>query len=121
MEQSELVSYLKEAKVGELQSLIIRLEDELGVTARSPQVYVEHQHTPEPEFEQTEFDLVLLGFEGKKVDVIKEIRKLTGLGLKESKTMVEETPSVIREGLPKKEAEDAAALLRGAGATVELR
>ena len=71
--------------------------------------------------EKTEFDVVLNGFGGNKIAVIKEVRALTGLGLKEAKETVENAPSVIKEGVSKDEAEEVKAKLEGAGAEVELK
>ncbi|WP_457670686.1 50S ribosomal protein L7/L12 [Thiolapillus sp.] len=71
--------------------------------------------------EQTEFDVVLTGFGDKKVGVIKAVRGLTGLGLKEAKDAVEGTPSVLKEGVSKEEAEEAKKTLEEAGASVEIK
>jgi len=71
--------------------------------------------------EQSEFDVVLTGFGDKKVGVIKAVRGLTGLGLKEAKDAVEGTPSVLKEGVSKEEAEDAKKQLEEAGASVEIK
>ncbi len=71
--------------------------------------------------EQTEFDVVLTGFGDKKVGVIKAVRSLTGLGLKEAKDAVEGTPSVLKEGVSKDEAEEAKKTLEEAGASVEIK
>ncbi len=73
------------------------------------------------EAEQTEFDLILTGFGDKKIGVIKEIRSLTGLGLKEAKDLVEGVPSKVKEGVSKEEAEDAKKKLEAAGASVEIK
>ena len=71
--------------------------------------------------EQTEFDVVLTNFGDKKIGVIKEVRALTGLGLKESKVLVESTPSNVKEGVSKEDAEEAKKKLEEAGATVEIK
>lgn len=71
--------------------------------------------------EQTEFDVVLTGFGDKKIAVIKEVRALTGLGLKESKDLVEKTPGTVKEGVSKEDAEEAKKKLEGAGASVEIK
>lgn len=118
--QDQLVDYLKNVKVGELQALITTLEDELGVTASQPPMIPQQPQTPVVE-DKTEFDVVLTGFEGKKVAVIKAVRTLTGLGLKEAKAAVEEAPTVIREAVSKEAAEEAAEALREKGGTVEVR
>ena len=71
--------------------------------------------------EKDEFDIVLASFGEKKIDVIKEVRAITGLGLKEAKDLVESAPKAIKEGAPKAEAEEIKAKLEGAGASVELK
>ena len=71
--------------------------------------------------EQTEFDVVLTGFGDKKIGVIKEVRGITGLGLKEAKEVVEGVPSKVKEGVSKEEAEEAKKKLEAAGATAELK
>lgn len=71
--------------------------------------------------EQTEFDVILTGDGGKKIQVIKEVRAITGLGLKEAKDLVEGAPKPVKEGAPKAEAEEIKAKLEAAGASVELK
>ena len=71
--------------------------------------------------EQTEFDVILSGIGGNKIAVIKEVRGITGLGLKEAKELVDSAPSPIKEGVPKEEADEVKSKLEGAGATVELK
>ena len=71
--------------------------------------------------EQTEFDVILAGIGGNKIAVIKEVRGITGLGLKEAKELVDGAPSPIKEGVPKEEADEVKSKLEGAGATVELK
>ena len=71
--------------------------------------------------EQTEFDVILSGHGGNKIAVIKEVRGITGLGLKEAKELVDNAPSPIKEGVPKEEADEVKGKLEGAGATVELK
>ena len=71
--------------------------------------------------EQTEFDVILAGIGGNKIAVIKEVRGITGLGLKEAKELVDNAPSPIKEGVPKEEADEVKGKLEGAGATVELK
>ena len=71
--------------------------------------------------EKTEFDVILTSFGAKKVGVIKEVRGITGLGLKEAKALVEEAPKPVKEGVSKEEAEEIKAKLEGAGASVEIK
>jgi large subunit ribosomal protein L7/L12 len=117
--QDELVTYLKNVKVGELRELISTLEDELGVTA-APSVGPMPIETTVVE-EQLEFDVILTGFTGKKVDVIKEVRAITGVGLRDAKNMVDNAPTVILEATSKSRAEEVAAQLTAKSGTVELR
>jgi len=117
--QDQVVGYLKVAKRTELQSLISTLETELGVTAQAPQLIVPQNR--ETEVEQTEFDVVLTGFTGKRVTVIQAVRKLTGVGLKESKAIVEDVPTPIREGVSKETAAEVAGVLEEAGGTVVIQ
>ena len=122
--QTEVVDYLKGVKVGELRNLITTLEDELGVKASAPQMFVP-QTGPDPVEAKTEFDVVLLGYDESvpktKMSVIKAVRKLTGLGLKEAKAAVEDAPYTIGEALTKEAADELAASLREASGTVEIR
>jgi len=119
--QKELVDYLKSIKVGDLQDLISTLEDELGVQASAPQFIPQNVQVEQSVVEQSEFDLVLTGFTGKKINIIKAIRAMTGAGLKDSKEMVEATPTVLREGISKEVAERLAKDLRDANGEVEIR
>ena len=74
-----------------------------------------------PPREKTEFDVVLIGDGGKKINVIKEVRAITGLGLTEAKTLVESAPKAVKEGISKADADKIKAQLEAAGATVELK
>ncbi len=119
--QAQVVEYIKEAKVTQLKSLIDTLETELGVSAQ-PQFFQNPDGPqPEPEPEQTEFSVFLKHAGKERIKVIKAIRVISGLGLKEAKAAVEEIPSEIKTGLPKVEAEKVAKELRDAGATVEVQ
>lgn len=116
--QKEVVEYLKGIELGELRDLISVLEDELGVMIPS---VVAPPMMMDEEVEQTEFDVVLTGFTGKKVDIIKAVRKMTGAGLKESKKMVEETPTVIASEVSRDRADEVIAALKEASGVVEVR
>ena len=99
------------------------LEDKWGVSAAAP-VAVAAAGPAEggaAAEEQTEFDVILASFGEKKINVIKEVRALTGLGLKEAKDLVESAPKEIKEGIAKDEAEKIKELLEGVGATVEIK
>lgn len=122
----ELVSSLSEMKVLDLSNLVKRLEEEWGVSAAA--VAAPAAAAPagggaavaEAVEEQTEFNVVLQSFGEKKIDVIKVVRELTSLGLKEAKDLVEAAPKPVLEGVAKDAAQAAADKLRGAGATVDV-
>jgi large subunit ribosomal protein L7/L12 len=119
--QSDVVEYLKNVSVIELRGLIGTLEDELGV--KIPEYTAPSQYDlgfGGGEVEQTEFTVVLQGFEGKKVALIKVVRALTGLGLKDAKVAVESAPYVIKEGVDKGVAEEVAASMREVGGLVDI-
>ena len=99
------------------------LEEKWGVSAAAPAAAAAAAAAPAGEavVEKDEFDVVLMAAGEKKINVIKEVRGITGLGLKESKDMVEGAPKVVKEGVNKTEAEELKAKLEAAGATVELK
>lgn len=119
----QLVEYLSNASSRDLMDLITKLEDTLGVKAPTGQVYTPPTETNHTVQEQTEFNVVLTGLSdgAKKVKVIKAVRQLTGLGLKEAKDLVEAAPTVIREAVSKPDADAAAEALTAEGATVEIK
>ena len=99
------------------------LEDKWGVSAAAPVAVVAAAPADggAAAEEQTEFDVILASFGDKKINVIKEIRTITGLGLKEAKDLVESAPKEIKEGIAKEEAEKIKEQLEGAGATVDIK
>ena len=110
----------------EARDLVKRIEDEFGVTAAAPVAAVAvagdgGAAAAEAVEEQTEFDVVLQAFGEKKINVIKAVRAVTELGLREAKEFVESAPQTVKEGLPKEEAEAIKVSLEEAGATVELK
>ena len=119
-----LVDQLSELTVLEAAELSKMLEEKWGVSAAAavaaPAAGGGGAAAPAAE-EKTEFDVVLSGDGGKKINVIKEVRALTGLGLTEAKTLVESAPKAVKEGVNKEEAEKVKAQLEAAGATVELK
>ncbi len=123
--QEEVVDYIKNLKLGEVKDLISTLEDALGVEASAPVMAVGAVGGAaaggEAAAEKTDFDVVMTSFGAKKIAVIKAVRQITGLGLKEAKTMVEGVPAKIKEGASKEDAEAAKAALEEAGAEVELK
>ncbi|TVQ95710.1 MAG: 50S ribosomal protein L7/L12 [Desulfovibrionales bacterium] len=123
--KDQVVEFISNMTVLELAEFIKELEEKFGVSAAAPVAAVAAApvagvEAPAAE-EKTEFDVVLTGPGGNKINVIKVVRALTGLGLKEAKAKVDEAPSVIKEGVSKSDAEEAKKQLEEAGATVELK
>ena len=119
-----IVEEIKSLTILELNELVKAVEEEFGVSAAAPVAVagaaVAGAAAPAAE-EKTEFDVVLTGFGDKKLGVIKVIREITGLGLKEAKDMVEGCPKNVKEGISKEDAEKIKAQLVEAGATVEIK
>ncbi|MFZ1641718.1 MAG: 50S ribosomal protein L7/L12 [Candidatus Contendobacter sp.] len=107
--------------VMEVVDLISAMEAKFGVTAAAAVAAAPVAVAAAPVEEKTEFDVVMTSFGEKKVEVIKVVRALTGLGLKEAKDAVEGVPSTIKEGIPKAEAEEVKKKLEDAGAKVEIK
>ena len=124
LSNEDMLKELSAKPIMEVVELVKMLEDEWGVSAAAP-VPVAAAATggdaAEAAEEKTEFDVVLTGFGEAKVGVIKAVRTITGLGLKEAKDAVEGTPSTIKEGVSKDEAEEVKKQLEEAGGSVELK
>ncbi|TFZ41807.1 50S ribosomal protein L7/L12 [Soehngenia longivitae] len=119
-----LIEEVKNLTVLELSELVKALEEEFGVSAAAPAVAVAAQATvaaPAAEEEKTEFDVILQSAGAEKIKVIKVVRELTGLGLKEAKDLVDGAPKPVKEGASKEEAESIKAKLEEVGATVEVK
>ena len=120
----ELIEQFKELTLIELAEFVKAFEETFDVTAAAPVAAVAAAApgaAAEPEEEKTEFDVVLEKAGDKKIGVIKEVRTLTSLGLKEAKDLVDSAPKAVLEGVNKETAEKAKAQLEGAGATVALK
>jgi len=124
---AEIKESIKKLTVVELAELVKELENEFGVTAAAPVMAAPtttetggEGDTPAAE-EKTEFDVVLTSFGDKKIQVIKVVRAITGLGLKEAKDIVDGVPNTNKEGVPKEEAEKIKTGLEEVGGTVELK
>jgi large subunit ribosomal protein L7/L12 len=120
----ELIDQFKELTLLELSELVKKFEETFEVTAAAPVAVAAAGGggaEVEAEEEQTEFDVVLTAAGEKKIQVIKEVRGLTSLGLKEAKELVEGAPAAILEGVTKDAADEAKEKLEGAGATIELK
>jgi large subunit ribosomal protein L7/L12 len=119
---AKLVEELSKLTVLEAADLAKALEEAWGVSAAAAvAVAAGPAAAAEAVEEQTEFDVILTGDGGKKIQVIKEVRAITGLGLTEAKTLVESAPKAIKEGINKAEAEEIKAKIEAAGGTVELK
>ena len=120
MTQEQIIEAVKNMTVLELNDLVKAIEEEFGVTAAAP-VAVAGGPSGEAAAEKTEFDLVLESAGGQKIKVIKVVREITGLGLKEAKEIVDNAPKALKEGISKEEAEEAKAKLEEVGASVEVK
>ena len=122
----KLIEEIKTLTVLDLADLVKALEEEFGVSAAAPVAMAAAPAAgaaaaAAPVEEQTEFDVVLAGAGEKKLEVIKVVREITGLGLKEAKDLVESAPKAIKEGITKEEATEIKDKLAAAGAAVELK
>ena len=123
MSREEILNAIGEMSVLELSELIKDVEDKFGVSASAAVAVAAPAAASGEEAaeEKTEFDVMLSSFGEKKVGVIKAVRAITGLGLKEAKDLVEAVPSAVKEGVNKDESEDIKKQLEEAGATVEIK
>ncbi len=125
IERAEVVDYLANMTVLELSQLIKELEDKFGVSAAAPvamaAVAAPAAAAGPAEEEKTEFDVVLTACGPNKIQVIKEVRAVTSLGLKEAKEAVENAPTVLKEAISKAEAEEVKKKLEAQGATIEVK
>jgi large subunit ribosomal protein L7/L12 len=123
--KEQILDGIGELSVIELSELLKEFEEKFGVTAAAPVAVAAAPSAAGAdaggEEEQTEFDVVLTGAGDKKIQVIKEVRSLTSLGLKEAKDLVDSAPKAVLERVNKEDAEKAKAALEGAGASVELK
>jgi len=125
MNKEEIMQAIEEMTVLELAELVKALEDKFGVSAAAPVAMAavpgaQGAEAPAEE-EQTEFDVILSEVGAKKIQVIKVVREITGLGLKEAKGVVDDAPGPVKEGVSKEEAEEIKSKLEEVGATVEVK
>ncbi|KGA98326.1 50S ribosomal protein L7/L12 [Alkalihalobacillus alcalophilus ATCC 27647 = CGMCC 1.3604] len=120
MSKEQIIEAIKEMTVLELNDLVKAIEEEFGVTAAAP-VAVAGGAADGGAAEQTEFDVILTSAGSSKIGVIKVVREITGLGLKEAKAVVDGAPAPVKEGASKDEAEEIKAKLEEAGASVEVK
>ena len=119
MTKENILEAIKEMTVLELNDLVKAIEEEFGVTAAAPVAMAGAGAAAEEE--QTEFDVILTSAGDQKIKVIKAVREITGLGLKEAKALVDEAPKAVKEGASKEEAEEMKAKLEEVGAGIEIK
>ena len=122
--KDQVIDFIANMSVLEMSELVKEMEEKFGVSAASAAVAVPAAAggaAEAPAEEKTEFDVILTSFGEKKINVIKEVRSITGLGLKEAKEAVEAAPKAIREGVSKEEAEEVKKKLEEAGASAEIK
>jgi large subunit ribosomal protein L7/L12 len=122
--KDQVVDFIANMSVLEMSELVKEMEEKFGVSAAAAAVAAPVAGGGESEAaaeEKTEFDVILTSFGEKKINVIKEVRSITGLGLKEAKEAVESAPKAIREGVSKEEAEEVKKKLEEAGASTEIK
>jgi len=117
----QILADIKELKLLEIAELVKAMEEEFGVSAAAPVAVAGAAAGAEAVAEQTEFTVVLASAGAEKIKVIKVVREITGLGLKEAKDLVDSAPGTIKEGIEKAAAEEVKAKLEEVGATVELK
>lgn len=120
MSRDQIIEAIKNMTVLELNELVKACEEEFGVSAAAP-VAMAGAVAAAPVEEKTEFDVVLVSAGAEKIKVIKVVRELTGLGLKEAKDLVDNAPKTVKEGAAKAEAEEIKAKLTEVGAAVEVK
>ncbi|UGQ16072.1 50S ribosomal protein L7/L12 [Borrelia sp. RT5S] len=121
LSKEDILTWLEGAKTVEVVDLIAAIEEKFGVTAAAVAVAAGPGVVGAGAEEQTEFDVVLVSFGDSKINVIKEVRAVTGLGLGEAKTLVEAVPKAVKEGISKADAEDIKKRLESVGARVEIK
>ena len=124
--KDDVIEFISNMSVLELSELVSELEDKFGVSAAAPVAMMAGGmpaggDAGDAAEEKTEFDVVLEAIGDKKINVIKEVRAITGLGLKEAKALVEEAPKAVKEGIAKDEAEKIKEQLEGAGAQASVK
>jgi len=122
MTKEDFIKMVEGLTVLELHEYVKALEDRFGVTAAAPAVAVATAGAAAPAVEEkTEFDVILTGFGSNKIQVIKVVREVTGLGLKEAKDLVEGVPKPLKEAVAKKDAEELKKKVEDAGGTAEIK
>ncbi|MBD3237674.1 MAG: 50S ribosomal protein L7/L12 [Candidatus Eisenbacteria bacterium] len=124
MNKDDVLGWVRSASMVEISELVKAIEEEFGVTAAAPVAVAAAGPAAAgaaEEAEQTEFDVVLTGAGQQKIQVIKTVREITGLGLKEAKALVDESPKPVKEKVSREEADEVKGKLEDAGASVEIK
>jgi large subunit ribosomal protein L7/L12 len=121
MTKEQIIDAIKEMSVLDLNDLVKAIEEEFGVTAAAPVAVAGGAAAGGAAEEQTEFDVVLASAGASKIKVVKAVREITGLGLKDAKDLVDNAPKAVKEAVSKEEAEEVKAKLEEAGASVEVK
>lgn len=121
--KEDVIEFIANMSVLDLAEFVKELEERFGVSAAAPVAVAATPvaETKEEAPEKTEFDVILASVGDKKIQVIKEVRAITGLGLKEAKALVDQIPAPVKEAIPKEEAEEIKKKLEEAGATIEIK
>ncbi len=121
--KNDVIEFIANMSVLELSELVKEMEEKFGVSAAAPVAMMAAgpADAGAKEEEKTEVDVILISFGDKKIQVIKEVRAITSLGLKEAKTLVDGAPAPVKEGIAKEDAEKIKAQLEAAGAQVEIK
>ena len=124
IKKEDVIDFISNMTVLELSEFVKELEEKFGVSAAAPMAVAAAapaEQSQEEASEKTEFDVIVSAVGDKKIQVIKVVRSITGLGLKEAKAVVDGVPGPVKEGVPKEEAESIKAQLEEAGASVEIK
>ncbi|WP_164670667.1 50S ribosomal protein L7/L12 [Virgibacillus doumboii] len=121
MTKEQIIDAIKEMSVLDLNDLVKAIEEEFGVTAAAPVAVAGGGGGEEAAEEKTEFDVELQDAGASKIKVVKAVREITGLGLKDAKDLVDNAPKAVKEGISKEDAEEIKGQLEEAGATVEVK
>lgn len=119
--KEEVVEFIEKMTVLELADFVKELEDKFGVSAAAPMAMMAAPAGEEAAAEQTEFDVIITSPGDKKVQAIKAVREITGLGLKEAKALVDGAPAPVKEGVSKEEAEEIKTKIEAVGASAEIK
>lgn len=121
--KEDVIGFIENMTVLELADFVKELEEKFGVSAAAPVMMsaAAGAAAPAAEEEKTDFDVILTAVGDKKIQVIKEVRAITSLGLKEAKALVDEAPKPVKEGISKEEADEIKKKLEESGATVEIK